>query len=70
MPRAVSRVAIASSFVLAALTLSHCGDAADRAASTAPMICTPGTGYTCVRGSCNGFQQCKADGSGWDQIAD
>jgi hypothetical protein len=47
------------------LTLVQCGDSADGAAPTTPMICTPGTGYTCVRGSCNGFQQCKPDGSGY-----
>jgi hypothetical protein len=65
MPRALSRVAIAWLATWTTLTLSHCGKDAANGASSKPQVCTPGTGYTCVRGSCNGFQQCKVDGSGF-----
>jgi hypothetical protein len=65
MPRTVSRVAIASCLLFATLTLTRCGKAADSAVTSKAKVCTPGTGYTCVRGTCNGFQQCKPDGSGY-----
>jgi hypothetical protein len=33
------------------------------AAPNVKRVCEPGTGYSCVRGTCNGHQECLADGS-------
>jgi hypothetical protein len=60
MPRAVLRV-IATAFVLSL----GCGQRVDDEPIYHSQVCEPYTGYSCVRGSCNGYQQCMEDGSGF-----
>jgi hypothetical protein len=60
MPRAVFRV-IATAFMLSL----GCGQGVDSEPVDHSRVCEPYTGYSCVRGECNGYQNCLEDGSGW-----
>jgi hypothetical protein len=62
-------MALACVRVIAALVLSitvsfGCGDNSSTEQPPA-RVCTPGTVFDCVRGSCTGRQSCLADGSGF-----
>ncbi|HEX4352816.1 MAG TPA: hypothetical protein VHZ95_07885 [Polyangiales bacterium] len=59
MALACARVGV----VLSAALLFACGGQSGGSQPATTQVCTPGTIYSCVQGSCNGHQSCNSDGT-------